>query len=107
MPRKAKLFISSDGSPVRGFLKLRANVTPRWIANARFSRKSKEPQLLQALQRLKTLQKRRPRAKAAIQNARKDLRLALKAWELAYQKEGFYRGVRILLELNRNGSTKL
>src|SRR5437868_5182082 len=107
MPREAKLFDSSAGSPTRGFLKLRANVTPRWIANARFSRKRKEPEVLKALRLLRNLQKRHPRAKAAIRSARQDLRMALKEWEIAYRKEGFYRGVRILLELNRNGSTSL
>ena len=43
MPREARLFDSCSGSAVKGFLKLQANVTPRWIENARISRKSIEP----------------------------------------------------------------
>jgi hypothetical protein len=39
MPREAKLFASSAGSVVRAFLKFRANMPPRWIKNARASRK--------------------------------------------------------------------
>jgi hypothetical protein len=39
MPREAKLFTSSAGSVVRGYLKFRANIPPRWIKNARGSRK--------------------------------------------------------------------
>ena len=39
MPREAKLFDSSSGSVVRGFLKFSANIPPRWIKNAKASRK--------------------------------------------------------------------
>ena len=39
MPREAKLFASSSGSVVRGYLKFRANINPSWIRNARTSRK--------------------------------------------------------------------
>jgi hypothetical protein len=39
MPREAKLYASSSGSAVRGFLKFRANIPPRWIQNAKTSRK--------------------------------------------------------------------
>ncbi len=39
MAREAKLFSSSSGSVVRGFLKFRANIPPRWIRNAQNSRK--------------------------------------------------------------------
>lgn len=48
MPREAKLFTSSSGSVVRGFLKFRANIPPRWIANARASRKRVEPEIVRA-----------------------------------------------------------
>jgi hypothetical protein len=34
------------------------------------------------------------------------LRELLKAWEVAYEKENFYRGIRILLELKRSGSSE-
>jgi len=105
MPREARLFNSSEGSPVSGFLKLRANVTPRWIENARSSRKRFEPEIDKRLRRIKHLRKSRPGAKVAIKEAGKELRAALRQWEVAYAKEIFYRGVRILLEVQRNGSS--
>ena len=49
MPREAKLFASSSGSVVRGYLKFRANITPRWIRNARTSRKRVEPEIVRSL----------------------------------------------------------
>jgi hypothetical protein len=66
-----------------------------------------EPEVAAAFQSFMWLKKNRPRARAAIRNAQKELRLALNRWEIAYQKENFYRGIRILLELQRNGSSKL
>lgn len=45
MPREAKLFVSSAGSAVRGYLKFRANIPPRWIRNARTLRKRMEPEV--------------------------------------------------------------
>ena len=42
-----------------------------------------------------------------MRNAQKELRAALNRWEIAYDKENFYRGIRILLEIRRNGSSKL
>ena len=32
-----------------------------------------------------------------------DLKTVLQRWEIAYNKENFYRGIRILLELQRSG----
>jgi len=55
MPREAKLFSSSAGSVVRGYLKFRANITPRWIRNARRSRKRIEPDIVHSLSVLKRL----------------------------------------------------
>jgi hypothetical protein len=107
MPREAKLFSSSSGSAVRGFLKFRANIPPRWIENARASRKRIEPEVVRLLLVLRRLRDNRPRARASIRNAEKELRTLLTRWELAYNKEGFYRGIRVLLELQRNGSSKL
>ena len=49
MPREAKVFSSSSGSAVRGFSKFRANIPPRWIKNARNSRKRIEPEIVEAL----------------------------------------------------------
>jgi|GEM_PF-740540 hypothetical protein len=107
MPREAKLFKSSSGSPVRGFLKFSANVPPRWIDNARTSRKRIEPEIDEKFRALKKLRKNRPGAKVAIKNADRDLRAALKIWETAYAKETFYRGLRILLEIQRGGISKI
>ncbi len=105
MPREAKLFASSSGSVVRGYLKFRANITPRWIRNARTSRKRVEPEIVRSLRMLRDLKKNRPRARNAIEHAGKALRL--NRWKIAYNKENFYRGIRILLELQRNGASNL
>jgi hypothetical protein len=107
MPREAKLFSSSSGSAARGFLKFRANIPPRWIKNARTSRKRVEPEVVRNLRTLKQLIKNRPHARVAIKEARKELKAVLQRWEVAYNKESFYRGIRILLELQRSGSSKL
>jgi len=107
MPREAKLFSSSAGSAVRGFLKFRANIPPRWIKNARTSRKRVEPEIVRNLRTLKQLRKNRPHARVAIKDARKELKAVLQRWEVAYNKESFYRGIRTLLELQRSGSSKI
>lgn len=107
MPREAKLFVSSAGSAMRGFMKLRGNITPRWIENARRSRKRREPDVLNAFRKLARLRKHHPRAKAAIRDAQHELKAALKNWETAYQKENFYRGIRVLLDIQRVGASKL
>jgi hypothetical protein len=62
MPREAKLFSSSSGSAVRGFIKFRANIPPRWIKNARNSRKRLEPEIVEALRSVKSIRRNRPRA---------------------------------------------
>jgi hypothetical protein len=107
MPREAKLYASSSGSVVRGFVKFRANIPPRWIKNARASRKRVEPEIVRALRTLKRFRKTRPGARVAIKSAARELRTVLDLWETAYNKESFYRGLRILLELQRNGASKL
>jgi hypothetical protein len=107
MPREAKLFASSEGSPVRAFLKFRANIPPRWIKNARNSRKRIEPDVVCRLRSFRRLQKDRPRARVAIRKAQRELRSVLDRWEVAYDKENFYRGIRVLLELQRNGMSRL
>jgi len=107
MPREAKLFTSSAGSAVRGYLKFRANIPPRWIKNARGSRKRIEPEIAESFRSLKSLLVSRPRAHVAIRKAQKELRSVLDRWETAYRKENFYRGIRILLELERDGSSTL
>ena len=107
MPREARLFTSSAGSAVRGYLKYRANIPPRWIKNARGSRKRIEPEIAEGFRSLKRLRIKRPRAKVAIRHAQRELRSVLDRWETAYRKENFYRGIRILLELQREGSSSL
>jgi hypothetical protein len=107
MPREAKLYASSSGSAVRGFLKFGANIPPRWIKNARTSRKRVEPEIVQALGTLKRLRQTRPEARVAIEIAGKELRAVLQRWEMAYSKESFYRGIRILFELQRNGISEI
>lgn len=107
MPREAQLFDSCSGSAVKGFLKLQGNITPRWINNAQASRKTIEPSVEKCLRKLQGLRKRHPRAKSAIKSASRDLRDVLNQWELRYRKEVFYRGIRTLLDIDRNGSSKL
>lgn len=105
MPRQAKLFEACKGSPSKAIRKGVANVPPAWIERAHDSRKSLEPSIVKAIQILKKLRLKRPRAKMTIKNAENGLREALKRWELAYQKENFYNGVRALMELQRNGKS--
>ena len=107
MAREAKLFSSSSGSAVRAFLKFRANIPPRWIRNAQKSRKRIEPGIVEALRSVRSIQRNRPRAQVALKNANKQFKAVLSRWETAYDKENFYRGIRILLELQRNGSSAL
>src|ERR1700680_1369138 len=107
MPRDAKVFLSRAGAATRGFLRFRANIPPRWIKNAQKSRKRIEPEIVDALRSVKRIQKNRPRAQVVLKNASKHVKAVLSRWETAYNKENFYRGIRILLELQRNGSSKL
>jgi hypothetical protein len=107
MPREARFFNSCAGSAVRGFMKLRGNITPRWIANAHTSRKRLEPDIEKRLHKLRVLQKRHPASKVALKDAQRDLGSVLRQWEMAYRKENFYRGIRVLLELQREGASML
>ena len=106
MPREARLFESAQGSPARALLKLRANIPPNWILRARRSRKSLEPDLIRTMKKVQNLRKRRPKARATIRAAERELRAALRAWEVAYQKESFYNGLRALLEVTRDGKSR-
>src|SRR5215472_3425028 len=99
MAREAKFFESSAGSAVRGYLKFRANIPPRWIRNARTSRKRIEPEIVAGFRSFRRLQTNRPQARVAIRDAERELRAVLDRWETAYNKENFYRGIRVLLEL--------
>jgi hypothetical protein len=106
MPREAKLFESASGSPSRALFKLQGNIPPNWIARARRSRKSLEPELVGAMRKVRRLRKSRPNAHATIKAAQQELTTLLKAWEIAYRKESFYNGLRALLEISRDGETR-
>jgi hypothetical protein len=53
------------------------------------------------------IEKTQSRAKMAQKQARSSLKAVLGRWQTAYDQENFYRGIRILLELQRNGSSTL
>ena len=106
MPREAKLFESANGSPARALFKLQGNIPPNWIARARRSRKSLEPELVAAMRKVRRLRKTRPNAQATIKAAQQELTMLLKTWEVAYRKEVFYNGLRALLEISRDGETR-
>jgi hypothetical protein len=94
MAREANLFDESGGSPVRAYLLLKsqgsANIPPAWIDRARASRKKREGDVAKVLKK-----------------GRVTDFVRLEDWELAYRKEVFYHGLRVLLELERKGRTKL
>jgi hypothetical protein len=93
MPREAKLYEATDGNLFHAFLLLReesANIPPMWIERSRESRKNREAQLAKLLKAGKL-----------------DAGNFIRDWELAYKKECFYRGLRALFELERQGKTKL
>jgi hypothetical protein len=106
VPREAKLFESAKGSPVRALFRLQGNIPPNWIARARGSRKNLEPDLAASMKKLLKLRKSRPKAHATIKAAEQELKVLLKAWEVAFQKESFYNGLRALLEISRDGESK-
>ena len=106
MPREAKLFESARGLPSRALFNLRGNIPPNWIARARVSRKSLEPSVVTAMKKVRRLRQTRPNARMTIKSADKELKVLLKSWETAYQKESFYNGLRALLEISRDGVSK-
>lgn len=93
MPRAAGLYEQTHGSSLEAFLLLRQegrNIPPAWIERSRESRKHREQNLAKAL-RGKSL----------------EVVYLLRDWELAYRKECFYHGIRVLMELERAGKSKL
>lgn len=93
MARDASLFDSADGSVLRGYrliMKGGANIPPMWIKRASESRCRLHSNVAHAL-------RRKSKAGASL----------LKEWEKRYNKECFYYGLRVLLELGRKGRTKL
>jgi hypothetical protein len=93
MAREAALFDEAGGNPVRGYLLLKrsgGNVPPAWILRAHQSRRGREGSVATALK------------KGRIWDV-----ATVEDWELAYRKECFYRGIRALFELERQGTTRL
>ena len=93
MAREASLFDSADGSVLRGYrliLRGGANIPPMWIKRASQSRCRLHKDVAQALRRKS-----------------KSGQSTLKEWEKRYNKECFYYGLRVLLELARKGKTRL
>jgi hypothetical protein len=91
--RKAELFDSAEGDVVRGYILLRqsgANIHSEWLSRSRASRKRRETDVAQALQ----------------SGSIKDLPI-VEEWAEAFGKECFYKGIRCLLDLERNGNTDL
>jgi hypothetical protein len=91
MPREANLFEEASGSPLEGYFLLKANsgnVPPRWIENAKESRR-----------------RRHKIVAAALKEGNWGDIAALRDWEASYRKECFYNGIRILFELERNGKS--
>jgi hypothetical protein len=64
-----------------------------------------EPEIVRIFGDLKRLRKSRPNALVTIKKTGQELRRALDLWKTAYKKETFYRGLRVLLELQRNRSS--
>lgn len=93
MGRDAGLFEAADGNPLKGYLLLKrdgGNVPPMWIDRSVMSRRQRQKKLAPALRTGGIAQ----------------FTLA-EDWELAYRKECFYRGIRILFELEWTGKSKL
>jgi hypothetical protein len=94
MAREASLFDESAGTAVEAYLMLKstgsANIPPMWIERARASRKSREARLSEVLHG----------------GGVRDFPI-FRDWELAYRKECFYRGIRVLLEPERDGESEL
>jgi hypothetical protein len=87
---------------VRGYFKFRANITPHRVRNARSSRKL-ELRAVSVSFRIGAFEKNRLRSRVAIKDASNELRTVLLRWQIAYKKENFFRGIRILLEALRIG----
>ena len=93
MAREASLFNSAGGSVLKGYRLLQrggANIPPMWIQRASESRCRLHKDVAQALRR---------KSKAG--------QSTLKEWEKRYNKECFYYGLRVLLELARKGKTRM
>lgn len=106
MPREAKMFDRFEGSPAKAWWKVTANIPPNWIERAKAARKSREDDVAKAMTKLRDLRENRPRATVAIKGAQAELKVLLADWETSYQKEAFYNGLRVLMELSREGTSE-
>lgn len=94
MPREAALFDLAGGNPLKGYMLLKknggGNIPPQWVERAAESRRNRHDAVSEALQ-----------------NGGVADYHVLEDWDLAFRKECFYRGIRVLMELERNGKSKL
>lgn len=93
MAREATLFEEAGGSVVRGYVLIKqagGNIPSSWLERASMSRTSRQKAVAHALET------GGPADIAVIED-----------WDVAYRKECFYYGIRILLELERTGKTNL
>lgn len=93
MPKEPTLFIETKGSVLDAYFLLKStggNIPPNWIERTRTSRKNLHKEVARILRK-------------------KELTglATLKEWEGKYKKECFYYGIRALLDLDREGKTKL
>jgi hypothetical protein len=109
MAREARLFTSSAGSVVRGYLKFQANIPPRWIKKhgvraSGLSRRSPSASVLSNVYGSGDHEQESPFGNS---ERAAGIAVGLGSLETAYRKESFYRGIRVLLELQRDGSSTL
>jgi hypothetical protein len=85
------LYNQAGGSPLVGYMLLKSegkNVPPNWIKRYKKSRRDKHENII-----------------IALKNKGFSGYSSLLEWEDNYQKECFYRGIRILMELEREGKS--
>lgn len=94
MAREAALFEMAGGSPLKGYMILKknggGNIPPQWVERAAESRRKRHGDVSKTLRGGSVAEYH-----------------VLEDWDLAYRKECFYRGIRVLMELERQGKTKL
>ncbi len=114
MPRKPNLFMAARGNVVEGYILLKkkkkgANMPPNWIERAFEARKNREDKVASLLQSKsidnllltggiweKIWKKFKPLKELSI----------LVQWQKRYEIENFYKGIRVLFELERHGTSK-
>jgi hypothetical protein len=93
MPRAAELFETANGDILLAYLLIKnsgANIPSEWITRTNKTRKKSEKDL----------------GKLMKNNSLNSLPL-LNEWRMLYQKECFYTGLHILLELEKRGKSDL